>query len=152
MFIIRLIVPENFHEFLKNYTSSGYRVIALAGKKLESSISWSQGSKIPRDSIESNLEFYGFLIMQNRIKPETPAIISELKEACLRTVMVTGDNLLTALNVARKCGMVPLKNKVILIEAHANDGEHPRIDWKLADPFIDPTEISLQRDSVSFFY
>ena len=124
----------------------------MAGKKLESSISWAQGSKISRDSIESSLEFYGFLIMQNRIKPETPAIINELREAALRTVMVTGDNLLTALNVARKCGMVPLKNKVILIEAHTDEGEHPRIDWKLADPYIDPTEISLETTAVSFVF
>ena len=78
------------------------------------------------------------------IKPETTPVIRELKNAGLRTVMVTGDNLLTALNVARKCGMIPLKNKVVLVEAHAGteteNSQHrtpARIEWKLAEPFSD---------------
>jgi len=52
-----------------------------------------------------------------------------------------GDNLLTALCVAKKCNMVPMNNRVILVEAHSaqeneNDpsiGVPPRIEWKLLD-------------------
>ena len=86
----QFLVPENYDSFLKEYTKSGYRVIALAGKKLHTDITWDQGSKLTRDKIESDLQFYGFLIMQNKMKPETPGVISELREAKLRTVMVTG--------------------------------------------------------------
>jgi cation-transporting ATPase 13A3/4/5 len=90
-------VPENFEQLLKSYTSNGYRVIALAGKSLDASLTWLEACRLSRDSCESDLNFYGFLIMQNAIKPETTPIINELHNAGLRTVMVTGDNLLTAL-------------------------------------------------------
>ena len=46
---------------------------------------------MPRDVIESDLTFYGFLIMQNAIKPETIPVIEELTKAGLRSVMVTGE-------------------------------------------------------------
>jgi cation-transporting ATPase 13A2 len=76
---------------LQNYTTNGYRVIALAGKSLDESISWFQALKLSRENIESDLDFFGFLIMQNMIKPETTPIINELQNAGLRTVMVTGN-------------------------------------------------------------
>ena len=83
-------VPENFNDVLKNYTTNGYRVIALAGKSLSESLNWLQAMKLSRENTESDLSFYGFLIMQNMIKPETTPIINELQNAGLRTVMVTG--------------------------------------------------------------
>ncbi len=119
-----------------DYTKHGYRVIGLAGKSLDDSITWFDGSKMTRDSIESNLHFYGFLIMENKIKPETEQVIKELRGAGLRTVMVTGDNLLTAVNVSRTCGIVGKKSKIILVEA--NDGGEnglARIDWKIAEAY-----------------
>ena len=51
--------------------------------------------------IESDLTFLGFLIMQNTLKPETTPVINQLKKANIRCVMVTGDNLLSAISVAR---------------------------------------------------
>ncbi len=121
-----------------DYTKNGFRVIGLAGKSLDESITWLNGSKITRDSIESELDFYGFLIMQNKIKPETEPVIKELKSAGLRTVMVTGDNLLTAVNVGRTCGLVGKKSKIILVEASNGRGTVPAsIDWKLAEAQIE---------------
>jgi magnesium-transporting ATPase (P-type) len=152
-------VPNDFHEILKIYTANGYRVIALAGKNLPSEVTWHASTKLPRDQVESDLDFYGLLIMQNAMKPETTKIISELAQADLTTLMVTGDNLLTALCVARKCGMVPKWNKVIIVEAHAEqepedlDGDGlliartnkvpPRIEWKLADETVDLDNLDL---------
>jgi cation-transporting ATPase 13A3/4/5 len=137
-------VPENFEQLLKSYTSNGYRVIALAGKSLDASLTWLEACRLSRDSCESDLNFYGFLIMQNAIKPETTPIINELHNADLRTVMVTGDNLLTALCVAKKCNMVEKSSKCILVEAHPEqENQHntntdmisvpPRIEWKLIE-------------------
>lgn len=62
--------------------------------------------------VESNLNFAGFLIMQNSLKPATMPVMKELTSAEIRCVMVTGDNMLTALSVARECGMVPPQDKV----------------------------------------
>ena len=112
-------------------------MIGLAGKTLAPSISYAQGSQLPRDHIESDLDFHGFLIMQNKLKPETIGVIKELRQAAIRTVMVTGDNLLTAINVARACGMVAAKNKVILAEARFEGVGRPQIEWRLADEYMD---------------
>ena len=38
--------------------------------------------------------------MQNTLKLETTPVIAELKQANIKCVMITGDNLLTALSVA----------------------------------------------------
>lgn len=48
----------------------------------------------------------GFLVMQNKLKPATRRAIETLQDACIRTVMVTGDNVLTAISVARQCRLV----------------------------------------------
>lgn len=104
-----------------------------------------------RDSIETNMEFLGLIIMQNKIKPETAGVLHELRQANIRTLMVTGnptqgflslicdgnngfifcsnsfsivllccrlgDNMLTAISVARDCGMVRAYEKVIIADA-----------------------------------
>ena len=55
---------------------------------------------------ECHLNFLGFIVMKNVLKPETTPIIQKLYKAKIRVVMVTGDNILTAVCVARECGMV----------------------------------------------
>ena len=40
--------------------------------------------------MECDLEFGGLIIMKNSLKPETTPVISVLKNANIRTVMVTG--------------------------------------------------------------
>ena len=48
------------------------------------------GTVCCRDHVENNLTFLGLLVMENRLKPETTPIIRQLKQAAIRTVMVTG--------------------------------------------------------------
>jgi cation-transporting ATPase 13A3/4/5 len=72
------------------YTQQGYRVIALAWKPLK--LSYVRVQRVERKDVENDLTFLGLLIMENRLKPETTPIIKTLKEANIRTVMVTGNN------------------------------------------------------------
>jgi cation-transporting ATPase 13A3/4/5 len=97
--------PNNYEELLHHYTHSGYRVIALAGKKLKKN-TWLYSQKITREEAESDLKFLGFIVFENRLKPTTTAVLKQLSKAKLRTVMCTGDNLLTAVSVAKECGLV----------------------------------------------
>lgn len=46
-----------------------------------------------RDHIEANMEFLGLIIMQNKLKAETPAVLQDLHRAHIRTVMVTGETM-----------------------------------------------------------
>lgn len=80
-----------------------------------------------REKLENNLEFLGLIIMENRLKPETCSVISKLKAANIRTIMCTGDNILTALSVARDCDMINEEDRVIIIEA--NPGEDPKFTY-----------------------
>lgn len=127
-------VPSDFAVILEDYTKQGYRVIALAHRKLESKIAWHKVQNISRDAIENNMTFLGLIIMQNKLKPETPAVLEDLRKASIRMVMVTGDNMLTAISVARDCGMILPHDKVIVAEAlPPKDGQAAKINWHYAD-------------------
>uniref|UniRef100_A0A668A832 ATPase 13A3 n=1 Tax=Myripristis murdjan TaxID=586833 RepID=A0A668A832_9TELE len=139
-------VPENFAQVLEDYTKQGFRVIALAHRRLESKLTWHKVQNINRDHIETNMEFLGLIIMQNKLKPETPKVLQDLHEANIRTIMVTGDNMLTAISVARDCGMIPPQDTVIIADALTpRDGMAAKITWRYADkPSKTPLAITLQ--------
>uniref|UniRef100_A0A8D3A4K6 Polyamine-transporting ATPase 13A3 n=1 Tax=Scophthalmus maximus TaxID=52904 RepID=A0A8D3A4K6_SCOMX len=123
-------VPQSFTETLETYTRQGFRVIALAHRQLESKLSWHKVQSLSRDLIETNMEFLGLIIMQNKIKQETAGVLRELRQANIRTLMVTGDNMLTAISVARDCGMVRAHERVIIADAvPPKDFQSASITW-----------------------
>lgn len=83
-------LPENFSSVLNEYTSNGFRVIGLAHKKLDRKMKWVDAQRIKRETLECDMSFLGFLVMQNSLKPETTQVIRELHEANIRQIMVTG--------------------------------------------------------------
>ncbi|XP_076798874.1 putative cation-transporting ATPase 13A5 isoform X3 [Arvicanthis niloticus] len=124
-------VPENFLQELRNYTVQGFRVIALAHKTLKME-RLSDVDRLAREKVESELTFLGLLIMENRLKKETRPVLKELSEARIRTVMVTGDNLQTAITVAKNSEMIPLGSQVIIVEANEPGDLVPAsVTWQL---------------------
>ena len=97
--------PPDYDDLLAYYTHRGFRVIACATKHIFK-LNWLKVQKMKREEAESNLEFSGFIIFENKLKEKTTEIIEELTEANIRTVMCTGDNILTAISVARECGLI----------------------------------------------
>ncbi|XP_056008608.1 polyamine-transporting ATPase 13A3-like isoform X2 [Ostrea edulis] len=127
-------VPHEFQDILHRYTIQGYRVIAVAYKKLDPKLTWHQAQRISRDKVEFDMNFLGMIVLQNKLKQKTKPVIHKLKEAKLRTVMVTGDMIQTAISVARNCGMVPPKDRVIIVEASPPDAHNPAsIKWVTAE-------------------
>ena len=59
-----------------------------------------------RSEAEVGLDFVGFIIFENKLKPETQDVIKELDNAGIRKIMCTGDNILTAISVARECSLI----------------------------------------------
>ncbi|XP_018649916.1 putative cation transporting ATPase [Schistosoma mansoni] len=108
-------IPRDFHSTLSVYTREGYRVLALAWKPLKAA--YTKVLHVCRERVEQNLRFLGLLIMENRLKPETTQVIKTLRYANIRPVMVTGDNMLTALSVARDCEMIDELDRIILVSA-----------------------------------
>ncbi|XP_027964031.1 cation-transporting ATPase 13A2 isoform X4 [Eumetopias jubatus] len=110
-------VPPDFAQTLQSYTAAGYRVVALAGKPLPVTPSLEAAQQLTRDAMERELSLLGLLVMRNLLKPQTTAVIQALRRTRIRTVMVTGDNLQTAVTVAQGCGMVGPQEHLIIIHA-----------------------------------
>ncbi|MEJ1283285.1 hypothetical protein NN561_014254 [Cricetulus griseus] len=124
-------VPKNFPQELKSYTVQGFRVIALAHKTLKME-KLSDLERLAREKVESELAFLGLLIMENRLKKETKPVLKELSEAHIRTVMITGDNLQTAITVAKNSEMIPVGSQVIIVEANEPGDLLPAsVTWQL---------------------
>uniref|UniRef100_A0A336KNR9 CSON011784 protein n=1 Tax=Culicoides sonorensis TaxID=179676 RepID=A0A336KNR9_CULSO len=113
-------IPLDFHQQLDIYAQQGYRVIAVAYKPLATKVNYPKIQRISREKIECDLEFLGFVILENRLKEDTTSVINSLMKANVRTIMVTGDNILTALSVAKDCGMVVKGQNVIIVNARQN--------------------------------
>ncbi|UXI19428.1 aspartate aminotransferase [Sarcoptes scabiei] len=127
-------IPSNYSNILQKYTEKGYRVLGLAYRPLPS-LNYLKIQRASREDLEKNLTFLGLLVMGNMLKPETTNIIQTLIMANIRCVMVTGDNMLTALSVARECSMIQPSHKVILLDAHqeSSDNEIPKLSWKFSN-------------------
>lgn len=110
-------VPRDWHKVLDSFTRKGCRVLAAATRVLNHVTSLEELMKAERHSLESELEFAGFLVFQNKLKEETAPTIDTMKSVDIRTVMVTGDNVLTAISVGRACGMISEGNPIIHVDA-----------------------------------
>ncbi|XP_077414643.1 polyamine-transporting ATPase 13A3-like isoform X2 [Vanacampus margaritifer] len=127
-------VPQSFTETLETYTRQGFRVIALAHHQLDSALSWLKIHSLSREQIETNMNFLGLIIMQNKIKEQTAGVLRDLQQANIRTLMVTGDNMLTAISVARDCGMIGGHEKVIIADAIPPTDRNPAtITWRYSE-------------------
>ncbi|KAJ8254750.1 hypothetical protein GJAV_G00196960 [Gymnothorax javanicus] len=123
-------VPADFWDVLDGYTRQGLRVIALAHRQLEPKFTWHRLRTVNREVIECEMDFLGLLILQNKLKPQTVPVVAELHRANIRTVMVTGDSMLTAVSVARECGLVPPHAQVIITEAlPPREGQPATVSW-----------------------
>ena len=89
-----------------SFLKLGLRVIAAATKSLNANARWSEINELSRGELEEKCEFLGLIIMQNLVKQETYPALEKLHEADIETVMVTGDNILTAISVARDCRLL----------------------------------------------
>lgn len=71
--------------------------------------------------------------MQNKLKPATIGVIETINKANIRTIMATGDNMLTALSVGKKCNLISREKVVFLGDLEEANG-YETINWRL---FVD---------------
>uniref|UniRef100_A0AAR2JBK1 P-type ATPase A domain-containing protein n=1 Tax=Pygocentrus nattereri TaxID=42514 RepID=A0AAR2JBK1_PYGNA len=110
-YCVKESVPSQFTNTLREFASEGFRVLALAYRELDAQTDLSSLER------STEMRFLGLLVMKNQVKPESPGVISTLRQAQIRPVMVTGDNILTALNVAHACRMVLPHEQVFFVHA-----------------------------------
>ncbi|KRX08170.1 P-type ATPase, cytoplasmic domain N [Pseudocohnilembus persalinus] len=124
-------IPSSFHQILDFYAQKGFRVLAFGFKKLEQN--YRQIQKMDRKDLEKDLIFAGLIIMENKLKSVTTDTICKLQQANIKTVMVTGDNALTAISVGRQCNIIHSNQRVYLGDLPENfDEKNPsiQIEWK----------------------
>ena len=100
-------IPSDLNEKLLLYSQEGYRMLGFCYKEIkESDLNFSD------KEIEKDLIFEGLICFENPLKECTKKIIGDLKKAKIENIMITGDNLLTALNVAISCDILELQYNV----------------------------------------
>ena len=80
---------------------------------------------------EKDLEFLGLVVMRNMLKECTVKTINILNEANIRSVMVTGDNLMTALSVAKECSITRPEEDIIIVETDQTTDGNSKPELKL---------------------
>lgn len=124
-------IPTDFNEKLNYYAQQGYRIIALAYKPLDRKLTYPKVQRISRDKVESELEFLGFVILENRLKPDSEKVIKILNDANIRTIMVTGDNILTAVSVAKDCDMILEDQSIIIVNSRWKTDDEAELFYTL---------------------
>ena len=84
---------------------------------------FSEVDELSRSQLEEGADFLGLIIMQNLVKKETYGAIAELHKADICTLMVTGDNIQTAISVGRDCELVKAEQTIIRVTAEDSAGQ-----------------------------
>ncbi len=90
----------------RSYAAKGLRMIAFAMRTID----WKSQE---RNSVETKLTFLGFTGISDPVRPEIARAIEVSQKAGIRTIMVTGDNELTAQAVAEEIGLLTRGDEVV---------------------------------------
>lgn len=90
---------ETIETEITNYANQGYRVIAFAQKEVTTNTK-------KREDLEKDLMFLGIVGIYDPPREEIKNAINQARQAGIQTIMVTGDNELTALAIAKEVGLV----------------------------------------------
>lgn len=129
-------VPADYEETFKYFTRKGSRVLALAYKQLtvDSELGAGKINELKREKVESDLTFAGFLVLHCPLKDDAKEAVQMLNESSHRVVMITGDNPLTAVHVAREVEIVD--RDVLILDAPEDNHGGNKLIWKSVDDKI----------------
>ncbi|QLG74835.1 hypothetical protein HG535_0H01620 [Zygotorulaspora mrakii] len=127
-------VPENYDAIYKTFTRSGSRVLAVASKSMPH-LNKKQIEDIKREDIECDLNFDGFLIFHCPLKDDAIETLKMLNESAHRSIMITGDNPLTAVHVAKEVKIVE-RETLILDYPEKSDGSDELVFHNVEDTIL----------------
>ena len=140
-------VPKDFEERLLRFTQKSYRVLAVAYRTLPG-MSYAKVQRAQREELETNLIFLGLVAMKNNLKECTVETMDALHSANIRTLMATGDNLITALSVAQDCHLIDRNDPIILIESYSDLEGNPKLKAKYYQSLEEPKDFSEKSNSL----
>lgn len=89
-----------FQQQIEAYASKSLRTLCLAYKDVNVC------HDNPREEMESNLNLLCILGIQDPLRPEAKNAVRQCKDSGILVKMVTGDNVITASQIARECGIL----------------------------------------------
>ncbi|NNV05078.1 cation-translocating P-type ATPase [Geobacillus sp. C56-T2] len=99
---------ETIEKAIRQMASSALRTIAVAYRPL------AETERIGSEKeAETKLRFLGVAGMIDPLRPEVKQAVARCKEAGMKTVMITGDHVLTATAIAKQLGVLPPGGKVM---------------------------------------
>ncbi|KAJ3367303.1 hypothetical protein HDU91_001541 [Kappamyces sp. JEL0680] len=104
-------LPHDFDAQTALYSIEGFYVIACASRAIPS-FALESHATMSRSQVESDLTFLGFILFQNPIKKQAFPTFSCLTDANIQSIIITGDNALTAIHVSRQLSLVKEVNLV----------------------------------------
>ena len=144
---IHKTIPKDFEQKLLRYTQKSYRVLAVAYRTLPG-MSYTKVQRAQREELETNLIFLGLVAMKNNLKECTIETMDVLHSANIRTLMATGDNLITALSVAQECHLIDKNESIILIDSYTDFEGNPKLSAKYYQTFDKSEDLSKKSDSL----
>ncbi|EGG16179.1 P-type ATPase [Cavenderia fasciculata] len=84
------------------YASNGLRTLILAYKDVKGDAAKFKEEDLYKDGFT----FLALVGIKDPVRPEVPAAVLKCQHAGIKIKMLTGDNLLTAKNIARECGIL----------------------------------------------
>jgi cation-transporting ATPase 13A3/4/5 len=126
-------IPEKFHSSLENAAKQGIYQISLAMKELNYDAK--SVVTLSRDNVESGLTFVGFINFKNQLREETPDVLAQLEAGDVISTMVTGDNTLTGINIAKEARLIKEDQEIIFGKSVDSAG---MISWVNEDGEVTP--------------
>lgn len=108
-----LELTEDQKDYLENnvirsFASDALRTIALAYKMGSFSEEiYMKDGEVNRDFLKEDLILLGVFGIQDPVRDEVPNAVASVQRAGVTVRMVTGDNIDTAVSIAKKCGILP---------------------------------------------
>lgn len=98
---------EKLAQVYSGYAKKGLRVLGFGYKDIP------ERRKYTREEIESDLVFLGFAALRDPARPEVKQAIQTAASAGIKTIMITGDNELTAMAIAQELGLAEPDEEVL---------------------------------------
>ncbi|TPX30096.1 hypothetical protein SmJEL517_g06259 [Synchytrium microbalum] len=99
-------IPSTYTTTAQHHSRDGCYVLAIASKTLPPNYTLDQLDHATRDDLEAGASLVGLLLFRNELKDDAVEGLKELRDGGIRSVMITGDNVDTAVHVARRAGLV----------------------------------------------
>ena len=107
------------YNVVKELTKSGYRVISVGVKTNNSDL--------------KGITFIGFVVIKDEIRSNAKEGLRMVESAGIQTIMITGDDKLTATSIGREIGLLKGSNDLILTSEELNRLSDEEIGIKIKD-------------------